>query len=246
MGLVIPQILGLAPQPYYQGQRGVLYPDGGMASCQRLGSSLPNHDGRFQQHSPAIVYSRGGRSVGGSPGLYQHAGGVLPDPHCSVLVHTGCPAQPVGAGPHPSIIQFSPTNQQLLRAGEPPAPQPESPQVVYGRGYSPQASPSPAHVQSYPTVIQQQPYLQKAQEKARSPPGLGPPGAPADGGPGPRRVTVKEENLDQAYLDDGECKFYTSELLRRRRITAGRLLFLRTMEGNVEKEAPPPFDLCAR
>lgn len=210
MGFVIPQILGLSSHSYYHNQRGVLYPDNNVASCQRLSSSLPNHDGRFQQQSPAIVYSRGGKSVGGSPGLYQHPGGMMPDPHCSVLVHTGCPAQPVGAGQHPSIIQFSPTNQQLGRAGEPQAPQQESPQIIYSEGYSPQASAGPPqahaaeHGQSYPTVIQPQPYLQKVQEKARSPPGLGPMEAPGDG---QRRVTVKEENLDQAYLDDGECKF---------------------------------------
>lgn len=226
MGFVIPQILGLSSHSYYHSQRGVLYPDNSMASCQRLSSSLPSHDGRFQQQSPAIVYSRGGKSVGGSPGLYQHPGGMMPDPHCSVLVHTGCPAQPVGAGQHPSIIQFSPTNQQLVRAGDPQAPQQESPQIIYSEGYSPQAtltpSPTPpqahatatataaaaaaaaAHVQNYPTVIQQQPYLQKVQEKARSPPGMGQVEAPGDG---QRRVTVKEENLDQAYLDDGECKF---------------------------------------
>lgn len=215
MGFVIPQILGLSSHSYYHNQRGVVYPDSSMASCQRLSSSLPNPDARFQQQSPAIVYSRGGKSVGGSPGLYQHPGGMMPDPHCSVLVHTGCPAQPVGAGQHPSIIQFSPTNHQLVRAGDPQAPQQESPQLIYSDGYSPQAtltpSPTPpqahaaaAQVQNYPTVIQQQPYLQKVQEKARSPPGMGQMEAPEDG---QRRVTVKEENLDQAYLDDGECKF---------------------------------------
>uniref|UniRef100_H3DM16 Nuclear factor of activated T cells 2 n=1 Tax=Tetraodon nigroviridis TaxID=99883 RepID=H3DM16_TETNG len=174
MGFVIPQILGLSSHSYYHSQRGVVYPDSSVASCQRLSSSLPNHDGRFQPQSPAIVYSRGGKSVGGSPGLYQHPGGMMPDPHCSVLVHTGCPAQPVGAGQHPSI-----------------------------EGYSPQAtltpSATPPQVQNYPTVIQQQPFLQKVQEKARSPPGLGQMEAPGDG---QRRVTVKEENLDQAYLDD--------------------------------------------
>ena len=53
--------------------------------------------------------------------------------------------------------------------------------------------------------------------KGRSPPGAGsgpgqmeaqrgPPGEEQPTGP-PGRVTVKEENLDQAYLDDGECKF---------------------------------------
>lgn len=220
MGFAIPQILGLSTHSYYHSQRGVLHPDNGMASCQRLSSSLPNQDARFQQQSPAIVYSRGGKSVNASPGLYQQTGGMMPDPHRSVLVHTGCPAQsggPIGAGQHPSIIQFSPTNHHLLRAGDPhalAAPQPDSHQIVYCDGYSPQAAAahSPTspqaheavtHPQHYPTVIQQQPYVQKAQQKGRAPSGTGQMEAAGDG---QRRVTVKEENLDQAYLDDGECK----------------------------------------
>lgn len=184
-----------------------------MVSCQRLSSSLPSPDARFQQQSQAIIYSRGGKSLSSSPSLYQQTGGLMPDPHRSVLVHTGCPAQPVGpigAGQHPSIIQFSPTNHLLLRAGDPQAlaaPQPDSQQIIYCDDYSPQAaaahSPTPpqahaaaTHPQHYPTVIQQQPYMQKVLQKGRE-----------DPGDGQRRVTVKEENLDQAYLDDGECKF---------------------------------------
>ncbi|CAN9515627.1 unnamed protein product [Ophioblennius macclurei] len=221
MGFAMPQILGLSPHPYYHNPRGVLHSDNGvvpgMASCQRLSSSLPNQDTRFQQQSPAIVYSRAGKGLAG-PGLWQ-TGGMVPDPHRSVLVHTGSPAQPVGpvgAGPHPSIIQFSPTNHHLIRAGDPQAlaaQQPDSQQqVIYCDSYSPQAaaahSPTPPQApivvshpqqQHYPTVIQQQPYAPKGPQKGRSPPGTGQMEASGDG---PRRVTVKEENLDQAYLDD--------------------------------------------
>ncbi|XP_068185454.1 nuclear factor of activated T-cells, cytoplasmic 2 isoform X2 [Antennarius striatus] len=225
MGFAMPPILGLSPHSYYHNQRGILYPDNGlvsgMASCQRLGANPPGQDPRFQQHSTTIVYSRGGKSLSGSPGLYQQGGAMVPDPHRSVLVHTGSPAQPVGpiggGGQHPSIIQFSPTSHHLLRAGDPQAlisPQHDSQQVVYCEGYSPQAaaaahSPTPpqaqasvTHPQHYPTVIQQQqqqPYTQKPQQKGRAPPGTGP---METGGDGQRRVTVKEENLDQAYLDD--------------------------------------------
>ncbi|KAM6982098.1 nuclear factor of activated T-cells, cytoplasmic 2 isoform 2-T2 [Tautogolabrus adspersus] len=221
MGFTMPQILGLSPHSYYHNPRSVLHPDNGlissMASCQRLSSSLPNQDVRFQQQSPAIVYSRGGKSLSGSPGLYQQPGGMMPDPHRSVLVHTGSPAQPVGpisAGQHPSIIQFSPTNHHLLRAADAhslPPPEPDSQQIIYCDGYSPQAaaahSPTSPQAQAavpdtqhYPTVIQQQQsYAQKGQQKGRVPPGAGEMEA---GGDGQRRVTVKEENLDQAYLDD--------------------------------------------
>lgn len=213
MGFAIPQILSLSSHSYYHNQRSVLHPDSSMASCQRLSSSLPNQDAHFQQQRPAIVYPRGGKSLSATPGLYQQTGGMMPDPHCSVLVHTGCPAQPVGpisAGQHPSIIQFSPTNHPHALA----TPQPDNHQIVFCDPYSPQAaaahSPTPPQAQAavthphhYPTVIQQQPYAQKAPQKGRAPPGTGQMEAPGDG---QRRVTVKEENLDQAYLDDGECK----------------------------------------
>ncbi|XP_029911346.1 nuclear factor of activated T-cells, cytoplasmic 2 isoform X2 [Myripristis murdjan] len=220
MGFSMPQILGVSPQSYYHNPRTILHPDNGlvpgMAPCQqgRPGSSVPGQDPRFQQQSPAIVYSRSGKSLSCSPGLYQQTGGMMPDPHRSVLVHTGSPAQSGGPmGQHHSIIQFSPTNHHLLRGGDaPPLPasQPDNQQIIYCDGYSPQAagahSPTPApaqavvsHPQHYPTVIQQQPYAPKGQQKGRAPPGTEQMDAPGDG---QRRVTVKEENLDQAYLDD--------------------------------------------
>ncbi|CAL1606344.1 unnamed protein product [Knipowitschia caucasica] len=185
------------PQMFYHSQRSVLNPDNSLVSnlCLSSGLSPQTEEGRFQQQSPAIVFSRGGKSL--SSGLYQQqTSTVMSDPHHrSVLVHTGSPAQ------HPSIIQFSPTNQQLLpRADEALAPPTHDNQhVVYCEGYSPQAH-SPSHHQSYPSVIQQQ-FTQKSPspptpQKARTPPD-NPPDHPTD-----RRVTVKEENLDQAYLDD--------------------------------------------
>ncbi|XP_024147928.1 nuclear factor of activated T-cells, cytoplasmic 2 isoform X1 [Oryzias melastigma] len=218
MAFAMPHILGLSPQSYYHNPRGILHPDNGlvsnMASCQRLSSSLPNQDVLFRQQSPAIVYSRGGKSMSGNPGIWQTG---VPDSHRSVLVHTGSPAQPVGplsAGQHPSIIQFSPTNHHMIRPGDaqtlPPPPPPDSQQVIYCDTFPPQAAvanqPSAhpeaqaplAHPQHCQTVIQQQ--------KSQAPPaGME---SPRDG---QRPVTVKEENLDQAYLDDGEL----NEIIRK-------------------------------
>lgn len=218
MGFAMP--LGISPHSYYHNPRNTLHPDNGlvMASCQRLSSGLSGQDARFQQQSPAIVFSRGGKGLSGSHGLYQQTGGMMPDPHRSVLVHTGSPAHsvgPMGVGQHPSIIQFSPTNHHLLRGGDHQpltASQPDNQQSIYCDGYSPQDGHSPTppqaqveanHPQQYPTVIQQQPYVPKGQQKDRAPPTAG----PMEPGDRQRRVTVKEENLDQAYLDDGECKF---------------------------------------
>lgn len=190
---VMPQMLG--GHTFYHSPRGVL--DHGLVSgLSCLGPSPQTEEGRFQQQSPAIVFSRGVKNV--SSGLYhQHSPDVMPDPHHrSVLVHTGSPAQ------HPSIIQFSPTNQPLLpRAGDALAPPPhENQQVVYCEGYSPQGH-SPSHPQPYATVIQQQ-YIQKSPPPPQPQQQKGRAASDSPTQTGHRRVTVKEENLDQAYLDD--------------------------------------------
>lgn len=223
MVFAMPQILGLSPHSYYHNPRSVLSDNrllSNMSYCQRLNSSLPNQDIGFQQQSSAIIYTRGGKSLSSSPSLCQQTGGMLPDPHRSVLVHTGSPAQSTGsiiAGQHPSIIQFSHTNHQLLQAGEPQTlitPQPDTQQIIFCDGYSPQAatahSPTPIQTQvavsqpqHYSTVIQQQQIVQKGQLKNQVPSRSGQTESPVDG---QKRVTVKEENLDQIYLDDGECK----------------------------------------
>ncbi|XP_054640870.1 nuclear factor of activated T-cells, cytoplasmic 2 isoform X2 [Dunckerocampus dactyliophorus] len=188
MSFALPPVMGVPPHSYYHSTRGVMQPDhglvSGMASCQRLSSSFPNQ-------SPAIVFSRGGKSLSGSPGAYQQTGPLIPDPHRSVLVHTGSPAQPpMGTGQHPSIIQFSPTNPHQVQQDNycegysPPGPRSSTPPLAAGNP-----------PQQYATVIQQQTYVHKGQQKARGAPGEIPTNRP-------RRVTVKEENLDQAYLDD--------------------------------------------
>ncbi|KAJ3586085.1 hypothetical protein NHX12_012486 [Muraenolepis orangiensis] len=206
MGFAMPQILGVSPHAYYHNALAILHPDNGLlpglASCQQGGR--PSQDPRFQQQqqSPAVVYPCKGLS---GPGLYQQSAGLMPDPHRSVLVHAGSVAPPPGGPQHSSIIQFSPTNHphHLLRGGgagggdPPPLPSaaPPADDVYCDEGYSPRAA---AHSPKPPP-------------KGRSPPTAGGAGpeeqgaraeAPAPGGDQRRRVAVKEENLDQAYLDD--------------------------------------------
>ncbi|XP_061127369.1 nuclear factor of activated T-cells, cytoplasmic 2 isoform X2 [Syngnathus typhle] len=199
MSFAVPPIVGVH-HSYYHPPHGVLHPEHGlvssMASCQRLGSNLQGQESRFPNQSPAIVFSRAGKSLNSNPCTYQQTGPVLPDPHRSVLVHVGPqapPAEPMGGGQHPSIIQFSPTNHLLLRAGD--QVHPDNQPAIYCEGYSPQGNDPSPPPQQYPTVIQQQTYAHKGQQKPRVPPE----GTPADRA---RRVMVKEENLDQAYLDD--------------------------------------------
>ncbi|XP_018616190.1 nuclear factor of activated T-cells, cytoplasmic 2 isoform X2 [Scleropages formosus] len=213
VGYAMPQILGIPPQPYYSSPRGLIHSDGGLVPCQQGRTNLTTPDSRFQQQSPAIVYPRGAKTLSGSPVLYQQPPrGGAPDPHRSVLVHAGSPVQPPASGAqshttspgqHPSIIQFSPTNH-LLRGAPPPPVQAQH--VMYCESYAPEASvrspapPPAAHPQHYSTVIQQQPYVQKMAKNRASPGEMDPQGCPAP--EEPRRVTIKQENLDQAYLDD--------------------------------------------
>ncbi len=83
----------------------------------------------------------------------------------------------------------------------------QSPQAVNGANRSPAPAQAPQHPQNYPTVIQQQPFLQRV-PKDRSPPIQVEPqrcsSTEEQKTNVPGRVTVKQENLDQAYLDDGE------------------------------------------
>ncbi|XP_057686520.1 nuclear factor of activated T-cells, cytoplasmic 2 isoform X2 [Corythoichthys intestinalis] len=204
LSFAMPPIMGILPHSHYHNTH-ILHPDhslvSNMASCQRLGSSLPGQESHFPNQSPAIVFSRAGKSLSSSPAAYQHTVPLTPEPQRSVLVHTGSqapPADTMSAGKHTSIIQFSPTNQHLLRAGD--QAQLDNSPIVFCDDYSPQGThrspPTPGNApQQYPTVIQQQTYVDKEQQKDRAPPG----GTPTDRA---RRVTVKEENLDQAYLDD--------------------------------------------
>ncbi|XP_077585283.1 nuclear factor of activated T-cells, cytoplasmic 2 isoform X1 [Stigmatopora nigra] len=206
MSFPMSPIMGIVPHSHYHNTHGILHPDQGlvsnMASCQRLGSGLPAQESRFPNQSPAIVFSRAGKGLSGSPAPYQHPVPLTPEPQRSVLVHAGSQAPPaanMNAGKHTSIIQFSPNNQHLLRAGDPT--QLDDHDMVFCDDYSPQGTqrspPPPGNPpQQYPTVIQQQTYVDKEQPP-KEPASTG--GTPTDGA---RRVTVKEENLDQVYLDD--------------------------------------------
>lgn len=216
------QTLGISPHSYYHhNPRSVLSSDNGllpnMASCHQNQSGISSLDPCLQQH---IVYPRDEKNAG--PSLYIQTGVMVPEPHRSVLVHTGSPAKsPHLIGQHP-VIQFSPTNIPLLRGGGDITPPAQEPQNPYCERYSPEgtqtavASRSPAPAQApqnhhYPTVIQQQPYTNRI-PKDRSPPGQVHPqrcsSAEEQRASVPGRVTVKQENLDQAYLDDGESVWH--------------------------------------
>lgn len=180
-----------------------------MAPCQQLRSGLSSPDSRYQQQNPAVIYQRS-KSLSPSQLGYQQPGlmatpAAIGDGHRSVLVHAGSPAQSSAVLQHSPghqqsspVIHYSPTNQQL-RCGSHQEFQhimccENFPSGVSRSSQAQRLSPS-----SYPTVIQQQ-----AAPGAR---------AAKNGSPGsqqkevlPAGVTIKQEqNLDQAYLDDGKC-----------------------------------------
>ncbi|XP_062871503.1 nuclear factor of activated T-cells, cytoplasmic 2 [Trichomycterus rosablanca] len=214
LGYPISQTMGVSPHSYYH-PRSVLNSDTNllpnMTSCPQNHSGISPSEACFQQH---IVYSRAEKNIG--PSFYIQTGVMMPEAHRSVLVHTGSPAKSSHLiGQHP-VIQFSPTNHHILRGGDSIPPPPPENQNVYCDSYNqPETQAAPAtrspvpsqapETQNYPTVIQQQPYSQRL-PKDRSPPSQVHPqrcsSAEEQKASVPGRVTVKQENLDQAYLDD--------------------------------------------
>lgn len=210
--------LGTVTQPYYsQHTLATESPSclvATMAPCQQLRSGLSSPDSRYQQQNPAVIYQRS-KSLSPSQLGYQQPGlmatpAALGDGHRSVLVHAGSPAQGSAALQHSPghqqsspVIHYSPTSQQL-RCGS----HQEFQHIMCCENFTGGGASRPGQQgsqaqrlspSSYPTVIQQQ-----AAPGAR---------AAKNGAPGtehkdvlPAGVTIKQEqNLDQAYLDDGKC-----------------------------------------
>lgn len=181
-----------------------------MASCQQLHSNLSSPESQYPSQNPgAIIYQRS-KSLSPSHLGYQQSNLMgaqvsIPDIHRSVLVHTGSPSQssamlhhsPVNQ-PSSPVIHCSPTTNHQMRCESHQEFQhimcsenftssgvrPHQPQVNQAQRLSPN---------SYPTVIQQQ-------RTAKNGPPVNDQKEVVSAG-----VTVKQEqNLDQAYLDDGK------------------------------------------
>ncbi|KAK0148182.1 Nuclear factor of activated T-cells, cytoplasmic 2 [Merluccius polli] len=235
MGFAMPQILGVSPHSYYHA-RAILHPDNGLGGrpsqdprfhqqqqqspaivypCKGLSSPglyqqsaglMPDPHRSVLVHAGSSVQPLGGphSAAGQHPSIIQFS----PTNHHHLLRGGGGVGDPL---PLPAAPQANDISQQPIIYCDDDG---YSPQAV-AAAHSPTTTTSPhsqgpadAQPQHYATVIQPQPqYTQKSPQKVRSPPT---PGAQAEAqGPGDnqqRRVAVKEENLDQAYLDDGECK----------------------------------------
>lgn len=210
--------LGTVTQPYYSQHTMVTESPSclvaTMAPCQQLRSGLSSPDSRYHQQNPAAVVYQRSKSLSPSQLGYQQSSLMatpvaISDAHRSVLVHTGSPGQTSAVLHHSPgnqqsspVIHYSPTNQQL-RCGShqefqhimccenftSSVARPSQPQVSQAQRLSPS---------SYPTVIQQQ--TASGQRAAKN----GPPVSDQKEVL-PAGVTIKQEqNLDQAYLDDGK------------------------------------------
>ncbi|KAG7268243.1 hypothetical protein CRUP_036456 [Coryphaenoides rupestris] len=194
----------------HQQQQAIVYPCKGLSGpgLYQQGSGpvglMPD------PHRSVLVHASGGpHAAGQHPSIIQFS----PTNHHQLLRGGGGGGGAGGAAGDPPPLPADP------RADE----SSQQPIIYCEEGYSPNSpstsstsgatSPASDPPQAYATVIQPQPqYTQKAPQKGRSPPAPGAgqevPGsqaqaeaqAPGDGQQ--RRVAVKEENLDQAYLDD--------------------------------------------
>ncbi|KAJ8401367.1 hypothetical protein AAFF_G00385980 [Aldrovandia affinis] len=218
MGYALSQVLGVSPQSYYHGPHGLLDPDSCLLASMASPCQLSAADPRFQPQNPTVVYSRGGaKAPAGGPLLYQQHGGAAADGRHAMLVHAAEPSHTggqqlsVSPGQHPSssssssILHFSPANHLLRGAVAPP---PGHQPLPYRGGFH-AGHPAPAAPTTYHGVVQQQPHPKVP--RSRSPPGQADPQRCPPG-----RVTVKQENLDQVYLDD------VNEIIRKDLTVHGR------------------------
>lgn len=161
-------------------------------NCQPWHSNLPGPEPGPQQPNPPVALSPGSQSSG----LYHQLGIVVPEVHHPMRVHAMPPVLSTCINPTSSI--------QLLHPGQMlPASQAEH-KVVYTNN-CPQATvmASAALPEACPPVIQPQPYSQPL-PKSRPLPEQKFPQPEDKKAAASGNINIKQENLDQAYLDDGE------------------------------------------
>ncbi|XP_048878353.1 nuclear factor of activated T-cells, cytoplasmic 2-like isoform X2 [Brienomyrus brachyistius] len=163
-----------------------------MPNCQQRHSNLPGPDLCPQQPNPPVIFPTGSRSSG----LYHQLGIVVPKAQHPMIVHAMPPA-------HSTCVNASAV--QLLHPGQMlPASQAEHKQVVYANN-CPQAAvtASAALPEACPPVIQPQLYSQRL-PKSRPLPEQKFPQPEEKKAAASGNITIKQENLDQAYLDDDD------------------------------------------
>ncbi|KAK6319692.1 hypothetical protein J4Q44_G00109030 [Coregonus suidteri] len=224
LGCTVSQILGVSPKSYHHTPSSHLNPNSHKAgmttlvSCQQ--ASL--HDSivrvsAYQQQDPYVYYPSKSRSLGSSPVLYQE---MNHHHHHPVMTHCGSPSQMSNIGSqHYSTLVSQPfhpshsaTNQRVVNIAVPLAQHQHVTMVgdVYRAaasswkvGAAPEACSSEGQYQGIMQMVV--PVLGRSpQLSPRHSPTLAQRGpiTGSQSGPVLEKVTVKQENLNQAYLDD--------------------------------------------
>ncbi|XP_018611179.2 nuclear factor of activated T-cells, cytoplasmic 2 isoform X1 [Scleropages formosus] len=173
------QVSGMSSHAYYHNSYGFINTDGclltSMAPCQQVCSIPAVPDPTLQEPNAGAVYPQSGKS------LYQRP----------ILIHAGSPSLSSSAAP--STFQLSASSHLLTTS----APSTELQHATCVDGYG-QAT-AGTNVMAYSTVAQPQPRVRASLGPANTLRGP----APEELAPAAlEKVTIKQENLDQAYLDD--------------------------------------------
>ncbi|CAB1315566.1 unnamed protein product [Coregonus sp. 'balchen'] len=216
----VSQILGMSPKTYQHTPSSHLNPNSqivagmtSLASCQRASHHDPTVTvSAYQPQDPSVYCPSKSRSLGSSPVLYQDMN------HHPVMIHSGSPSQMSYTQHYSSLVSqpfhpsHSATNQRVVNVAVPVAQHQHATMVgdgyraaasLWKAGASPEVCSSEGRYQGFMHTVMP--------VSGRSPPRhshiltqRGPATTGSQSGPVRGKVTAKQENLNQAYLDDGE------------------------------------------
>ncbi|XP_041747903.1 nuclear factor of activated T-cells, cytoplasmic 2 isoform X1 [Coregonus clupeaformis] len=219
----VSQILGMSPKTYQHTPSSHLNPNSqivagmtSLASCQRASHHDPTVTvSAYQPQDPSVYCPSKSRSLGSSPVLYQDMN------HHPVMIHSGSPSQMSYTQHYSSLVSqpfhpsHSATNQRVVNVAVPVAQHQHATMVgdgyraaasLWKAGASPEVCSSEGRYQGFMHTV--------VPVSGRSPPRhshiltqRGPATTGSQSGPVRGKVTAKQENLNQAYLDDDSIRY---------------------------------------
>ncbi|XP_071242270.1 nuclear factor of activated T-cells, cytoplasmic 2-like isoform X2 [Salvelinus alpinus] len=222
LGCTVSKVLGVSPKSYHDTPSSHFTPNSHKAGLTTLAScqQASHHDSivrlsAYQQQNPSVYYPSKIRSLGSSPVLYQDM-----NHHHPVMIHYGSPSQMSYIGSqHYSTLYSQPfnpshsaTNQRVVNVAVPLAQHQHV--TMVGDGYRAAASSWKvgASTEACSSEGQYQNFMQMGVPVLGTSPRLPPrhsstlaqrgPITGSQSGPVLEKVMVKQENLNQAYLDD--------------------------------------------
>lgn len=226
LGCTVSKILGVSPKSYHDTPSSHLTPNSHEAGLTTLAScqQASHHDSivrlsAYQQQEQYVYYPSKIRSLGRSPVLYQDM-----NHHHPVMIHYGSPSQMsyIGSQHYSTLVSlpFNPshsaTNQRVVNVAVPLAQHQHV--TMVGDGYQAAASSWKvgASTEACSSEGQYQNFMQMVVPVLGTSPRLPPRHRPtlaqrgpitgSQSGPVLEKVIVKQENLNQAYLDDASVE----------------------------------------